>query len=252
MNCKLQRPVSAETGISYNDFSSMHTYDHKQSPERRLPTPLWAVSDPLLREVLVAFLEARAGIRKPEGTLLERRERARLAVIAQRPRLTAKLDEMNHKYVQLQQAGVKRAYLKRMEIQIENLDSLLRCNMAGDSGGLATLAAVVYLYYRVGLNSVEVAQRTGLKPPHVRQLLYRMNNIWTSLHPEESTSKPHPKRLRCKRRSAYQRSSRGLLRADRTVKGLCTECGRPADPFVMCEICRKYFRDWMAKRRKAA
>jgi hypothetical protein len=49
---------------------------------------------------------------------------------------------------------------------------------------------VVVLYFRMGLNSVDVAGETGLKPPHVRQLLYRLRAIWIEKFKVDLTVQP--------------------------------------------------------------
>lgn len=198
---KRARPVSVKTGLSFQDYASMQTFTRKQSGERRLPTPYWALNDKLFRELLVVFMEARVGIRTPTGTLIERLERARLAALAQHPRMNDTVDRLNTEYVQTQRGGVSEEEVARrnaaqptlpgfeeealiqatndrlaeLEVEIEGIDTYLRYTR---NGGAGVLAQVVYLYYRVGLDSVGVAEETGLKPPHVRQLLWRLNELW--------------------------------------------------------------------------
>jgi hypothetical protein len=36
----------------------------------------------------------------------------------------------------------------------------------------------VYLYFRAELDSVGVSQEVGIKPPAVRQLLWKLNKLW--------------------------------------------------------------------------
>src|SRR3954471_1315626 len=78
---KARLPVSAEYDgqefssprIDFSDYSRMSTQQHKQSGERRLPTPEWALRPDLLRSVLVHYVERRVGFRKPTpGTESER------------------------------------------------------------------------------------------------------------------------------------------------------------------------------------
>lgn len=207
-----QYPVSARTRISFGDYASMSTFQRKQSGERRLPTPYWALNDALFRELLVVFVETRLGLRATTGTLIERLDRARLVALSQHPRLNNTLDNLNAEYVHTQRTGVcteevvrrntqpvvhemfeeerkilaTAERLAELEVEIEGLDTYLRYTR---NGGAGVLAQVVYLYYRVGLDSVGVAGETGLKPPHVRQLLYRLNELWKEKFSHVKTGK---------------------------------------------------------------
>ena len=203
---KKQRMASAITGLDFRDTVNMQVVQRKQSGERRLPTPLWALNDKMFRELLVTFMEGRLGLKPGKGNMIDRLDRARLAALAQHPRLNETLDKLNMEYVQVQRDGVSADEIARraaqptifqesdpeldmqirqghaatkrlveLEVEIEGLDTYLRYTR---NGGAGVLAQVVYLYYRVGLDSVGVADETGLKPPHVRQLLYRMNEVW--------------------------------------------------------------------------
>lgn len=217
-----QHPVNARrtvdgwitSGVAYEDYTRMSTQQHKPSGERRLPTPQWAVNDPMLRELLVAFMEERAGFRKRQnGPLMPRLERAKAAIIAQRPRMLATLDKLCSAYVQIKRAGGKydempddvvldileniegkkplpcmaqaaRQFLEArdkrfLEIEIEGIDTYLRYTT---NGGADVVAAIVYLYYRAGLDSVGVGAELGLKPPHVRQTLWRLHDTWKQMH----------------------------------------------------------------------
>jgi DNA-binding CsgD family transcriptional regulator len=165
----------------------MQTYQRKQSGERRLPTPLWALNDSLLRELLIEFLERRFCIHKPEeASFSERRELIRQAALAQRPRIVATLEKLNREYVQAQRDSAPRDRLATLELEIEVADTYVRT--MGNDGGLFVLASVVYLYYRLTLDSVGVAGETGLKPPHVRQLLWRLNHLWKNRSGDNAVS----------------------------------------------------------------
>lgn len=215
-----QYPVSAHkvvdgwasTGLDYSDYGRMSTQQHKQSGERRLPTPGWAVNDTKLRELLVVFMEERAGFRKRrKGELRPRLNAAVEAIIAQRPRLTAILTKLCKEYSVLSTLGAKpdvtdtefneartepflpwaegeARYLfekkrkRELEIEIEGIDTYLRITK---TGGADIILSIVYLYYRVGLDSVGVGQELNLKPPHVRQTLWRLHDTWNKLYPDE-------------------------------------------------------------------
>jgi hypothetical protein len=161
-------PVSAATGISWQDFGAMQVQERRLFANRRRSAPAWAVSDSLLQEVIVAYLETRAQIGTGTGTLAERLARARESMSNQLPQLNATLDKLCHEYVTVKDSARK----QELQTQIESWDTQVRV-----AKNPALLAAVVYFYYRVGLNSVGVAEELGLKPPHVRMLVYRMGEI---------------------------------------------------------------------------
>jgi hypothetical protein len=163
------RPVSTATGISFDDFGFMQTRQHKQSGERRLPTPTWALNNAALRELITAYMEKRAGIPRGTGKLSERLARAKQSLIRRRAAINATLDRLSHKYVAAKRPKRKRA----LQIEIEGLDTWVRIS----ESGAAVAAAIVYLYYRVGLDSPGVAEILRLKPPHVRMVLCRMRRI---------------------------------------------------------------------------
>lgn len=209
-----QHPVGAHrvvdgwvsTGIAFEDYSRMSTQQHKASGERRLPTPQWSVNDKMLRELLVVFMEERAGFRKQQrGDLHERLARAKVAIIGQRPRLMNIAAKLCAEYVHLKRVGARpdmgdeelnlslaqplafpnmaRTYLelkrrRELEIEIEGIDTYLRYTA---NGGADVVAGIVYLYYRTGLDSVGVGTELGLKPPHVRQTLWRLHDTWKKM-----------------------------------------------------------------------
>jgi hypothetical protein len=166
------RPVSTRTGLSYDDYASMHT-THTQFHLRRKPTPEWALDDDLLREVVVAFMEARGCFAEStgrwQGTLMERLTRADVRLRNQVPLLNALIDRYSREYIETIDPERKR----HLEIQIESRDTMVRIveRLA------ALVTSIAYLYHRVKMNSVGVAEELGVKPPHVRQVLYRLDQI---------------------------------------------------------------------------
>jgi len=243
------RPVSdgwSSPGLAFEDYARMSTQQRKQSNERRLVTPLWAMNDKLLRELIVKFMEERAGFRKfPKcsikvkdvchpnfwervynGQLLlqtqsQRLERAKAAIIAQRPRKIEILDKLCKDYITIKRLGLKpgtaadewnyareQPYLnvddpskgflleeeaefdaekkrkRELEIEIEGLDTYLRIT---ENGSADIVAAIVYLYYRAGFDSVGVGAELALKPPHVRQTLWRLHDTAKKLWPSQAS-----------------------------------------------------------------
>lgn len=200
-----KRPVSAEydgagfqsPGISFEDYSRMATIQHKQSGERRLPTPQWALRPDLLRSVIVHFVERRAALGKKAqpGTERERLERASQKNVERCKRKQAILQRLCAEFVELKRLGGDPVRAKKLSEQIQNLDTCLRI----DRGIAGTAIRVVHLYYSVGLDSVGVATELGLKPPHVRQMLWKLNWVWDKLNGVAKSRDPHYERLRRRR-----------------------------------------------------
>lgn len=199
------------TGISFADFGSMHVHHREKVQERRLPTPKWAVHDELLRELLCTYLEERFYVRNTDAlTHVERLKSARAAAEAYCPykRILLKnwladyhtisihgrrdlTDEQAiDVFTQLKEVGgqlpldadVARDYLSRkklhdLEIQIQNIDTDI---VLTERGHAEVIAAIVYLYYRLGWDSVTCAEQLKLKSPHVRQVLARLHSTWDS------------------------------------------------------------------------
>ena len=209
-------------GISFEDYGSMQMQHRRPATsERRLETPTWAVNDRMLRELVVVFMEERAGFRKPQVgprggamTLRERLARAQAAVTNQRPRLFETMDKLCREYVTIKTKGLDpnitddewnrsklQPYMVRddpaaemvfeprariddeenrkriLAVEIEGIDTYLRIT---EKGGADVVASIVYLYYRCEMDSVGVGSTLGLKPPHVRQTLWRLHETWNS------------------------------------------------------------------------
>ncbi len=202
--------VSVETGLTFPDFSRMHVYRRQDQRVRKTETPIWSIRDDLLRKLLVAYLENRFFITPPTTlTLLERLHNARGAALHYAPykkellkqwvqehkRISAVgLDGSDEEVTALYQscpehngqlpmdADYARAYLRvksllGLEKQIQILDTDLVLTQRGHA---EVIVAVVYLFYRMGWDSVEVAEHLSLKSPHVRQVLARLHHTWLS------------------------------------------------------------------------
>ena len=229
---RASHPVSAELtgdgswsspGISFDDYSRMTTQRKKSSGERRLPTPEWAVNTEKLREVVTRAYEIRAGLRyQQQGTEMERLRRAQVLLIKKKERRLVVLDNLCREFVELKQSGADPVREKELARYIEQLDS----NIVLDDRGPGVIAAVIYFYYRVGLDSVGVsaALRGSPKPEGVRQLLYRLHRIWEELQnggppvcpvqiPKSPRVKltPEERRERIKAYNAKRRRARGMV-----------------------------------------
>jgi hypothetical protein len=202
------------SGLSFNDFERMHVQRAGDTqPERRLPTPEWALRDELTQLVLVVYLEERFyTTRHRTGTLLQRLAQCRAAANAYLPGKRETLEgwikdyrticaagfaelsdeEAQAKFAGLSENGgqaaltpeIARGALKAkklldLERQISNLDTDV---WLGERGYAETVAAIIYLYYRMNWNSPSVAEHLSLRPPHIRQVLFRLNQSAASLH----------------------------------------------------------------------
>jgi hypothetical protein len=161
-------------GIAYEDYARMHTQQVKLHASRRNSTPGWAFDDAKLREIILRCLEVRAGLRRPQpGTHAQRLARAQEVLASfMRQELTTRIDELCAKYVAAKRAG-NFARERALSQKIEETDTQLRLIYQAPQ----VLAGVVYYYWRCGLDSVAVGHQLGIKPPHVRGLLWRIGRV---------------------------------------------------------------------------
>lgn len=181
--------------VAFSDTHNMSVERHKQTQERRLPTPDWALNDVQLREVLVRYMERRAMFLKPQtGTLKHRLQRAEKAIAARSPELQAKLRSLVAEYVSLKKARCKVGHkvvkdgrckwrhavweptdrLRELEIDIQGIDTQL-CIIR--RGVAATVVAIVYRYYRLGYDSVTIAEQLGIVSATVHQVIWKMARL---------------------------------------------------------------------------
>ena len=158
--------VSAESGIDFSDYRRCHTLHTKERRARRNPAP-WAMHDETLRELLLVFLEHRFYIRPEPGdaqdTRLEHIEAAAKAVGArEQVRLRKYLKAYEHAP-------------RRVGVQLLNTDTQVALTQRGIA---QIIAALCYLYFRLGYASTDCAEVLSLKPPHVRQMLARLAHTW--------------------------------------------------------------------------
>lgn len=182
------RPVHAEihcggeftsTGIAFEDYSRMQTRRRKFAGGRRLDTPEWSLDNRKLREVIVNYLETRVYSKKRRqsirGSLIQRLNAVEHEL---RYRRAARLSEIMRKLCNEFVAEKRKpnrdlARLRQLQIEIRNLDTTRRF----ERSAAAMVAAVVYLYYRAGQDSVSVSTELGITPMHVRQMLWRLNRV---------------------------------------------------------------------------
>lgn len=203
-------------GIGFNEYYRMQTHTRKLSKMRRLETPSWALNDSLLRKVLVHYLESRAfsrkacaeinktfgadaalareslDLRKVEDRLqyekietrfwLQRLQKAEAKLVRRRPQLSAKMDRMCAEYVRAKNAGdVKRC--EQLQNIIRGMDTQLRTTVAHVIG-------MCTKYYRLGMDSFQIAEELELRSPQVRQVLRRLNLVAKQLFGEQPTELP--------------------------------------------------------------
>ena len=158
--------VSAESGIDFSDYRRCHTLHTKERRARRNPAP-WAFCDETLRELLLVFLEHRFYIRPAPGDALDTRlERIEAAA----KRIGAREQARLRKYLKAYEHAPR-----RVGVQLLNTDTQVALTQRGIA---QIIAALCYLYFRLGYASTDCADALGLKPPHCRQILARMAHTW--------------------------------------------------------------------------
>jgi hypothetical protein len=75
--------------------------------------------------------------------------------------------------------------LQELDVEIQNRDRQL-CII--ERGVAAVTAAMVYMYFRLGLDSTDVAEQLRLTPTHVHQTIYRLNHLVKKLSKPKSAS----------------------------------------------------------------
>lgn len=197
----------AAAGLDFNDRAKFTVKSRKERTDRRNPTPNWAMDNYKLRKLIVVFMEERAGIKQPRksDSVKARLEAAIVMIASKRTDFEDRMNRLCRDYVEIKNKGVMRdksdeeinaqlrqpffkfaegmgrqkktaKKLKILETEIEGLDTYLRMTA---NGGADVIAAIVYLYYRLGMDSVAVAQQLRLKPGHCRQILYRLQKTWS-------------------------------------------------------------------------
>jgi hypothetical protein len=180
---KNAKPVNGKNGIAWEDYERMNVRVRKSANERQMEPPPWALNDELLAEVVTHYMEGRAQGHGPRPrTLQARLAGAQQYLLARRPEKSETLTRLCKEYVALKRRRrPNRLRLRELEVEIENLDTQL-CIL---DRGAALIVAVIYLYWRANQNSVYVAQELGIKPPHVRTILHRLDRAWIRMKGQE-------------------------------------------------------------------
>jgi len=166
-------PVSAETGISFSDYSTMHVETHRGGARWKEGRE-WANNDVLVRRVLVAALEKRAYVPRPHGTDAQRLARAKKRLIqVVVPKLKRKLAEMCKHYANARAIGIEADALVKLKRQIQTLDGQLKTADRIDS----IMVGIIYDFYHRHHECDVVAEKFGLKPSGVRKIVFQLDAI---------------------------------------------------------------------------
>lgn len=177
-----RKPVSVEfsadgwetPGFSFADYSAAHIYKKRLCNGRKKPSPEW-VFNAQFREVLARYCERRAHIAVPlNGTPAERIGYATYVLRLKLPALRATMDKLCHELFGLKQRKENPARQYKLEQLIEAADSQI---ITVRRGPAAVAAAVAYQYFNLGYESVAVAAALDLKPPTVRQTIFRLQRV---------------------------------------------------------------------------
>jgi hypothetical protein len=166
--------VATSSGIDFDSYSRMQTTKKGYVWFWRTGIPDFVMKPAKLREVITRAVEIRAGFHKWHSALTqqERLVVAQKALDEKREAKIATLDSLCARLLRWR-AHEPRPVVAKLESAIENIDTALRV----DENAAAFIAAILFLSYRVRMNSTQVARELGLKPPMIRQILYRCNII---------------------------------------------------------------------------
>jgi DNA-binding NarL/FixJ family response regulator len=164
-------------GISFGDLSTMHIQKREKVKERRLPRPAWAGDNEIIQSVVLNAAERRLYL--PHDGPNDQR-RARITAEAERrlPSMRAKLDRALLRHHEAAQSGASPERLQRLAIQVGGADTEI---IMLERGLVGMLVAVLYMYYNLGYNSVQVAEELGIKSPAVRMILYTLHRAHARL-----------------------------------------------------------------------
>ena len=149
-----------------------------------------AFSDELLRQVILVYLEKRNHIDPtPEKSYAERlaavREQSKQYYIP----LKFRLINMQRNYHRACAMGAPQRVRDRLAALVQGVDTEI---MNLERGVDKLVSAIAYSYYRMGDNSVQIAEQFGLRSPHVRMIIKRLNDTWFLISGERQASRYAP------------------------------------------------------------
>ncbi len=172
-----------ENGLTFDDYSRCQTHTLLGGfGKRRCATPDWAMNDTSVRRVVLAFLERRCFSKRRvatiQGTERERLLAAICAIAAQKEGLIATYDRLDAEYVAHLSCTAEFCQARRKTLRriLEGLDTSIRLTSQPDA-----IYSIVVEYHRWHLSSVGVAERHGISPVAVRQILARINRTAAEL-----------------------------------------------------------------------
>jgi hypothetical protein len=190
-------------------------------------------------------MERRAGFQRPQlGTDAERLARAEANIAASRPAMEAVLTRLCREYAELKRYHPEnKKRLANLQCQIEGLDTRIQLT----TKFAAKIVGCVSLYWGTGLNSAEVAEAIGLKPPHVRTLIYELAHTWARMKNDKPAEAKVPQSIRHSKPTGKHRC---LFCRAQCRKLVCTAChpnyqrllkrqavlGRPRSPAAMLRL----------------
>ena len=215
--------TSAQAGLDYVEYSNRcHTLCTKQAHGLRDPAP-WAMCDETLRETLLVFLERRFNVRPATGDDTDARlARIEAAAKKQEAPTAARLQKYVRTYNERNGATVG--------LHLQNEDTSLLLTQRGHA---KLVAALVYLYFRLGFTSADCADALGLKPPHVRQILARMAHTWKRFVATDAPDRGlpvlrgHAARARLASRTRIRAGVGEMYSVRRRLKKISTPLGFP-------------------------
>jgi len=166
----------ATPGISFQDLGKMSTFTRgRRSPRKNYATPVWVNSNELVQSVVCRYLEKRLYLPCGEGMPYKER----IAKIQAAAEWRSKETE----YLLDSMLNSKEPVPTR---QIQNVDSQI---VVARRGLAALVCAVVYFKYRLHYTSVQISAETGIRPPCVRIILWRLCRTYR----EWQAGKPYKK-----------------------------------------------------------
>jgi hypothetical protein len=168
--------------LAWSDMSRLHFEKvGDKKPGRKRPTPLWAVRTDLTREVILSYVENRVFATNRSGSLQDRLQRCREKILSALPAKRELLQKRIATYRKLADSPrTDPMTLREHEREIQNLDTEIAIMPKLPE----VVNAVVFYYHRLCWNSPSVAESLGLRAPHVRQLLFRMDKVAQRIWPE--------------------------------------------------------------------